>query len=644
MPNSLLPRQIAGSVGLFGMFIKRLAWLGVVLGTAGLICPKLGDADLWWHVIVGRWILANGAFPHVDYWNIFGVGKPWRAYSWSNEVVYSLVESTWGLSGLLVLQCCLALALILILAGVFSVAARSFAFGLAVTLPVLFCLHAHFALRPQTFTWMLFALLLSLAFRVSKEGPKRSSVSWLVVLICLWANTHLSALLGILAVLGILFADAILGRALRELVLLISLLIFATLFTPYWGGEWLSLIESARHPLSYTSIAEFVPGHFQQPGVLMFMMLLLLLGIFLHYRPRTLTSSQIVTLVFFSVLGVGIIKFLPFAAIFLGFVIARVWGETEGRPALLGDLGQAIDRGLTRLAQPPFAVGALLLGLISGMSSLMPVFAGSPVDTSLVPEQAFNFIEEQHLPHPLLSGFNEGGYLIYRFSDDFGLPLMRVALDGRTNVNDPRIFRAFEKTFNGVAGWNELLDVVVPGTILWNNALPLGAILESSGQWRRVFGSPESKEGWSVFVRKVAPPPDGPEDMPADVPADSTVKPAVTPSGVIPEAPRARLVDPVDSATQIAVSVAVPVKGPVTAPAVREHLLNQLRYGDSVCLWGGFPESTLSAERTRQRALVWFRSDSRITQESQLRTGFTPIIVPDEDPQIGGEFDESPFK
>ena len=40
------------------------------------------DADLWWHLKVGDWIVENRAVPHNGILTYTATDRPWVAYSW----------------------------------------------------------------------------------------------------------------------------------------------------------------------------------------------------------------------------------------------------------------------------------------------------------------------------------------------------------------------------------------------------------------------------------------------------------------------------------------------------------------------------------------------------------------------------------
>ena len=69
---ALHPNTIA-----FGVLSVALILLA---GTSHCFYP-IEDPDLFWHIVIGRWILDHGAVPQVEYWNYFGLGQTFRAYS-----------------------------------------------------------------------------------------------------------------------------------------------------------------------------------------------------------------------------------------------------------------------------------------------------------------------------------------------------------------------------------------------------------------------------------------------------------------------------------------------------------------------------------------------------------------------------------
>jgi hypothetical protein len=153
--------------------MKIITWVLVAILLGTYICLPLGDPDLWWHIVVGRWILSHKALPTVDYWNMFSGTTPWRAYSWSHEIVFAWVDRIWGVAGLARLQLILAVVLAAGLQWVMGRLSRDYCAGAIIGGYTTIACYAHFTLRPQTSVWLLFALtILASDLIVERESPK----------------------------------------------------------------------------------------------------------------------------------------------------------------------------------------------------------------------------------------------------------------------------------------------------------------------------------------------------------------------------------------------------------------------------------------------------------------------------------------
>src|SRR6185437_1766117 len=65
-----------------------LLWiLPIAFGAALSFAPQvLNDADTFWHLAAGRWMIANGAIPATDPFSYTFAGRPWVAHEWLSEV------------------------------------------------------------------------------------------------------------------------------------------------------------------------------------------------------------------------------------------------------------------------------------------------------------------------------------------------------------------------------------------------------------------------------------------------------------------------------------------------------------------------------------------------------------------------------
>jgi hypothetical protein len=485
--------------------MKTIAWISLLLLLGAFLARPISDPDIWWHINVGRWIMAHGEVPYVDYWNRFAVGTPWRAYSWSNELVYALADRLYGVVGLGMLQLFLAIFFALVAHVSFSFMAGSYFFGALLTTVSVAACRGHFSLRPQTTVWILFILALCSAEICKRRGPRAKYLIFTFILGVIWANSHLSAIIGAVTLfLWTLDSPNSRPKSLLSLKLAVAFLL-GTLLTPYFGGEWMTLFSKSGHIFTFSAIDEFNPANITQAStaVVLFQIVVVLVLAFSSGRLPRMGAISVVVLTL--LLGGITVKFLPFAALSLSALTA-LWvyeelalGKHDERNHLLRGLLQA--RNWTRSLQPQ-TLGACAF-FISSLAFANSVKAiNNPVAYSKTPRRAVDFFEEKSLSHPVLNEFESGGYMQYRWSSANGEPRALVAIDGRTNVNRPDIWSDYRNAFTGREEWRGYFDKVNPRTVIWRKGSPLTALLVEDPEWCRVFDAGSNPSGYGVFITR----------------------------------------------------------------------------------------------------------------------------------------------
>jgi len=475
--------------------MKQILWFSIVLAVGTYICGPLIDPDLWWHITSGRWIIANLEIPRVDQWNLFAMGKPWRAYSWSSEIVLALTDRAAGEQGLLALKLVLAVFLAGCLLYCFTrLAGDGFFGGLLGVFAVAACAE-HFTLRPQSLVWICFTGLILLAERVRRDGLTGRSGFLLFLLMALWANTHITTALGLAAVFGWLYRPGQVRQAFQVLLICFA----GTLFTPYLGGEWLTLFQKAGHPFWHQSIPEFRPATLLHNSTGLFLILAAAYCFFLHRRPGLLRPAAVLSCLF-SLLGLIIVKFLPFAVLFMAADLASMWQRETDRKEAFAGLHEGLERLRNLLEKIPREGLAFLL-ICCAIVNIFKVWR-EPVVLDDIPREAMDFVIAKNLPFPLLNNFSSGGYVMYRLSDAQGNLSHPVSIDGRTNLIPDEVWQKEVDAFFGRENWKDYVDLVNPASILWPNQSPLTSILLAGTSWCRVFGGAQAPEAYSVFLKK----------------------------------------------------------------------------------------------------------------------------------------------
>jgi hypothetical protein len=486
--------------------MKVIAWLSLVLLVGSFLCRPIADPDLWWHITVGRWIVSHREVPEVDYWNMFGVGQPWRAYSWSNEIVYALVDARYGHTGLAVLQLLLGISLALTMQWVFGVLAGNHFFGALLGVVTTVACRSHFSLRPQTFVWILFVLVLLVAELSKRSGTKRSHLIALVCLGSMWANTHLSAIFGVIGVVLWSIHRAIDRPETIRIATMVGAFVTGTLCTPYLGGEWLTFFEKSDHVFSFRALDEFKPADLTQVPTACLLFQILCITVLSFASNRLPPRGGVVLAACAVFAGALAVKFTPFASIAVGALTA-VWlrdvitserGKEDGNKLLQGIM-LARDR-MSSFQPQTLGACAFFVGCIAWVNMAKTV--KHPVDYGTTPRRAVDFLEAHSLQHPVLHEFSAGGYLEYRWSSPEGNPHHLVAIDGRTNVNRRDIWESYTKAFRGREGWRDYFSKIGPRTVIWRKGSPLVPLLLEAPEWCRVFESGTQLTSYAVFISR----------------------------------------------------------------------------------------------------------------------------------------------
>lgn len=462
----------------------------------------VSDPDLWWHISVGRWIIAHGSVPETELWNTFALGKSWSAYSWAPEVVFAATEASKGISGLLVLKSLLSFALVSLVAISLSSISRTWIFGTALTALAALACENYFGLRPQVISWGCFAASIAIANHFALSRDRRILFLNFIVFAC-WANSHLTAIFGIVG--GLIWCCTHSeDRLVKTCLYFAGTAFLGTLCTPYLGGEWLTMLGKTGHPLSHIYISEFQPTNLYNAGAGLTLILIFLLGLFAHFAGRSIAVLHLISAAGLVLLGFTIQKFLPFAAIFCAASVASSWSRSHSLGLSLGDLGEGLSRAESKLQNlPPLATFGLVILCLLGTAKNIAAIDKSGLDYQRTPIRAVDYMLDKQTPLPLMNTFDDGGYLLYRYNKSRTEEIITVPIDGRTNVNDPAIVSLFLAALRGASNWREYIDKTNPGTILWKNGTALNSLLLLDAEWCQVFPEPNTKtDQWSVFVRK----------------------------------------------------------------------------------------------------------------------------------------------
>ncbi|TWA99151.1 hypothetical protein FBZ96_104119 [Bradyrhizobium stylosanthis] len=428
------------------------------------------DHDIYWHVVVGQWIIDHRAVPHQDPFSSTMLGAHWITSEWLSEVLYYFAFRLAGWAGPVVLAA-LALGLtfflltrlllrrlpnlaVMILVGA----------AMALTAP-------HMLARPHVLVFPLMVLWASAVVDAAEE-QRAPSLAYLP-LITLWANLHGSFTFG-LALLAPFAVEALWGaEAQARRSVFIQWLRFGVLatlaacITPYGPESMEVLFRLFRLGDALSKINEWAPMDFASFGSFQ---ICLIGGLaYLLYTGLKLPPLRIIVLLAVVYQTFMHRRYVDILALVAPFFIAG--------PLSLHLAPVAIPRpdGTLAASRRAFAVTAVLM-VVSAVVLAMKTDFTPP----FTPRQAVEKMRELNTGR-VLNEYYFGGYLIY-----VGIPPF---IDGRAELYGRDFINRFLNACGlvDVADFVRLLDEYKIETTLFRPGTAAIGLLDRLDGWERVY-------------------------------------------------------------------------------------------------------------------------------------------------------------
>lgn len=456
---------------------------------------NLTPHDLWWQMRSGMIVAEEGRIPTTDRYSFTARGEPWLVQEWLSGLIFYRLQETFGLDSIVWLKFGLMAAALL------GIAAAGWLRGAHVLLAMIgavFALGAFrpwMAMRPQLFTYALFAVLLDLL-----AGARRhKNPAWFIPLFpltALWANLHAGALLAP----ALLFIETA-GSALDNLRLewrrrsgsphrkperpdwiwtgwlagITLLTALATLLTPHGIEIWKYPGQVTRHPIVTNFITEWRSPDFHSSGFIPFSVLCFLLVVVMicegprpPYRDYLLLALLLATAMVYK-------RNVPL------FVLAAC-------PVLVGRGWKLLLRpgGTSAIRWPWIGAAACVFATVQlvGTVRKWPTqhLFESQAGMFDFPVGAVKFLKNYPLPGPLFNEYRWGGYLIWH------LPEVPVFIDGRAEVYYRKgVFDDYVRVHRLQPGWQQSLKKHRIRAVLAEPYMPFVQMLREDPNWSIVY-------------------------------------------------------------------------------------------------------------------------------------------------------------
>jgi hypothetical protein len=443
----------------------------------------LREADTFWQIRTGQWILDHAEVPVADFYSYTAFGKRWISGQWLAEILFALAFNLGQWRGVVLLtaaSCSAVIALVCIYLERnlrFSVAIGWMAITALIMVP-------HFVARPHVFSYILLLLwIITLLDRYDSGDWNISALTpFLCFLMILWVNVHGSFTIGLAFLyifVGFSCHERFVHRDYKQctkILFMVFVVSVCALVTPYGAESTLLVLQVMNMSFLQANIVEWMSPNFQVYSLYLCYLVAILaamagLGIQLR-GPRLVIFSM---MMFFGLSHTrGLLMFFLLAPIILSRPILE-------RAAWLQESSKASDPVLRFLQDRPFAMPAifLVLAVVVTGYSWHKINVGPPKSVS--PNAAIDFVKTRGITGNVFNSYAFGGYLIF-----VGIPTF---IDGRTPPHSDDFVRRYFNAVNlkDIDDAFRLLDEYEVRWVLLSPEEPLGKALARSASWDEVY-------------------------------------------------------------------------------------------------------------------------------------------------------------
>lgn len=468
-----------------GVSLPLLAGLVAYALTLGFGSGALGDPDIFWHIVTGRWIIAHGAVPHQNMFSFTMPGAPWVAHEWLAEPVMAWLHDHMGWHGLVMMAAAANGATM----AVFSRALLRYLEPpqvLILAAVAWFVLLQHTLARPHLLALPLMVTWIAALVAARKE--ERAPPLWLALMMVPWVNLH-GSFLAALIMAGFFLAEAAVAAptrssrlaAVKAWSMFIAAAIAASLVTPNGVSAYLLPFHLLDMKFALSLLSEWQSVNFQNPtGFEIWLLGAMGAMLYLGIRLPWSRLLMVLLLVHMALQHVRHAELLAFGAPLLA---APAVGEQLRRRA--ASVVSGMDRALQSLVPPAtvpgLVLGAAVLAIISMLAFAVPVAPDRALRPAAAVDAALDHFAGGSLAiGPVLNDYAFGGYLISR-----GIPTF---IDGRADMfGDAFIERHHMAIAVRSDGLSDLLDEYRVGWTLFRPTTQAVVLLDRMPGWRRLY-------------------------------------------------------------------------------------------------------------------------------------------------------------
>ena len=443
------------------------------------------DNDLWGHLYFGREIVQSARLPVENLYSYTASDYRWINHEWLSEVIFYGLFHFLGSPGLILLKLIVGIGVVWILDCIVRERTASPLARLLTLIWTMAILSPGFNIRPQLFTYLLFAVFIFLLYRY--DQGKKAALYWAPVLMVLWVNLHGGFVAG-LGAFG-LFSSPLVLKGLRDrdmkpsvTQVLVPAIIsgIALLLNPY-GINLLSFL--AGDLLLDRPITEWQPIRILDLSFLELKLALIAVVLLALWKQawRRWDFALALLAAFFA------LRYQRHAPL-LAIAAARPLAEA------LQEIYWRIEK---KSIKRVLAVGLLTVAMyqLYGIGSIHLLHGFRlVVNPHEYPTQAVDFLKRNAVNGNLAVPFDWGEYFIWKL-----YPEIRVSIDGRYTTAYPmEVIQDHWEWMAGGNGWRRLLERYPTEIAITKRHHPVTALLRKEPEWLYIYSDPIA----FIFVRK----------------------------------------------------------------------------------------------------------------------------------------------
>lgn len=392
-----------------------------------LSLPSVWDFDIWFHLKSGEIIAKQGIIRH-DVFAFTTTGREWSPYEWLFQVIVYYQKSFFGFDSIKYLVAILASATIFL---VLRIMRKLFGLNLFTSLLVAFFFFAStfefYSPRPQIFAYLFLLINLYLVYLYFFKSKNFLYLTIPVTII--WANLHGSVFLGVALFLGYGIVSLINYFWLKEKAWLHKFKVFGiytiitavcTILPPLGTLQYQLLVRFFKErELISRFISEWGPLSVSPISfTLLLTTILFTLALFswVNFKQKNLKQS------------LWILPLLPL--VFSAFLASRnAFLSYLALSLILGGIVGKIKFNNYSMFWKSMFIALIAIVISFHLWMVVDKKREQNLGINYYPEQAMNFIKNNHLQGNMFNEYGFGGYLLYYLYPD-----QKVYIDGRTDL------------------------------------------------------------------------------------------------------------------------------------------------------------------------------------------------------------------